>query len=119
MDFPQYNERVYKYASHKHIDCPVMGLVEEIGELTGHIARYQRMCQLSSEEVLQEVRDPQGAIATQLRDKIIKEMGDILMNLNTLAQDINTSLDVIATINANKLDDRASRGVLNGDGDYR
>lgn len=53
------------------------------------------------------------------REKMKKEIGDVLWHLATLASDNELSLNEIALENINKLRDRAERNVLQGSGDNR
>jgi len=53
------------------------------------------------------------------RDKIISEAGDVLWNLAAILNDCGLSLEIVARKNLMKLEDRAARGVIMGDGGER
>lgn len=53
------------------------------------------------------------------REKLKKEVGDVLWYVAMLATDLGLSLDEIAAANVAKLRDRASRGVIHGSGGDR
>ena len=53
------------------------------------------------------------------RDKVISEAGDVLWNLAAVLTDCGLSLEIVARNNLRKLEDRAARGVLKGDGGER
>ena len=53
------------------------------------------------------------------RDKVMSEAGDVLWNLAAVLTDCGLSLEIVARNNLRKLEDRAARGVLKGDGGER
>lgn len=79
----------------------VLGLVGEAGEV--------------AEKTKKLLRD-----STKLdRDDIIKEIGDVVFYATALANYFDSSLAEVLEMNMNKLNDRASRGVIKGSGDDR
>ena len=79
----------------------VLGLVGEAGEV--------------AEKTKKLLRD-----STKLdRNDIIKEIGDVVFYATALANFFDSSLAEVLEMNMNKLNDRASRGVLQGSGDNR
>jgi NTP pyrophosphatase (non-canonical NTP hydrolase) len=80
---------------------PVFGLGEETGEVLGLFAKAIRK---------------QGEVD---KEKVKKELGDVLWNLSQLAADNGFSLSEIAHSNIAKLSDRAKRDVIIGSGDDR
>lgn len=81
----------------------VIGLAGEAGEVANKFKKYMR-----GDKVL-----------TAIKDEIADEMGDILWYLAALANELDLSLDDIARRNLEKLDDRANRNIIKGDGDNR
>lgn len=53
------------------------------------------------------------------RDDIIKEIGDVVFYATALANYFDSSLAEVMEMNMKKLDDRAARGVIKGNGDNR
>ena len=53
------------------------------------------------------------------RDKVISEAGDVLWNLVAALNDCGIPLEIVARKNLQKLQDRAERGVIMGDGGDR
>lgn len=53
------------------------------------------------------------------RDKVMSEAGDVLWNLAAVLNDCGLSLEIVARNNLRKLEDRAARGVIKGDGGER
>lgn len=79
------------------------GLFEEVGEVAGTFKKYER-------------GDFGGVV---FRERLSKELGDVLWYLSQVALDNNMQLDDIAKANLAKLDDRRARMQLQGDGDTR
>lgn len=65
------------------------------------------------------LRDDQGVLTDQARIALAKEAGDLLWYVARLASEIEMPLEVIASINLDKLSSRAERGTLTGSGDDR
>ena len=98
-----YQNKAVKTAIYPHtaqITYPAMGLANEAGEVLGKVKKI--------------VRD-----GTFNRSDIIDELGDVLWYAAALARDLDVTLSEVASINLNKLEDRAKRGVLKGSGDKR
>ena len=53
------------------------------------------------------------------KDNTIKELGDVLWYLSQLAQAVGSSLEEVADVNIDKLQDRKKRDVIGGSGDDR
>ena len=84
---------------------PALGLAGEAGEV--------------EERVKKMIRDSDLQVTSDLKDKIRKELGDVLWYVSQLATELGMSLDDIATCNLGKLDSRTARGVIGGEGDDR
>lgn len=83
----------------------VFGLVGESGEV--------------AEKFKKLIRDKQGKISDNDRREIIKELGDILWYVNSVAHLLGSSLDEVAEKNLDKVLSRKARGVTTGSGDNR
>jgi NTP pyrophosphatase (non-canonical NTP hydrolase) len=108
MDFKEYQEEAVKtaiYGTKNTIIYPALGLANEAGEVLGKIKKV--------------LRDNDGVYTPDKIAGIAGEIGDVLWYMAALARDLNISLDEIAQDNINKLKDRASRGVIQGNGDNR
>jgi len=92
-------------AIYKHWLYPYLELCGEAGEV--------------AEKVKKILRDKDGKINTNDREKIAYELGDVLWALSNAAYDIGYSLQEIAEMNLEKLADRKRRNVIRGDGDVR
>lgn len=64
-------------------------------------------------------RDDNGVITQEKKTAILGEMGDVLWYLSQLANELDSSLNDVASANVHKLLDRKERGVIGGSGDNR
>lgn len=83
----------------------VLGLSDESGEVLG---KFKKL-----------LRDKQGAISDEDKKEIMKELGDVLWYVNSVAHLLGYSLEEVASANIEKLASRKQRGKLHGSGDNR
>ena len=83
----------------------VLGLVGESGEV--------------AEKFKKLLRDHHGELSDATKAELVKELGDILWYVNSVAHLIGSSLEEVARLNNEKLASRQQRGVLRGSGDNR
>ncbi len=83
----------------------VLGLCGESGEV--------------AEKFKKLIRDQHGQLSEQDRQAIIKELGDVLWYVTSLAHLLGSSLEEVARINNQKLASRRDRDQLHGSGDDR
>lgn len=81
-----------------------LALAEELGEYCGKLKRYLR----GDYEHLEDFRQAE-----------LKELGDILFYVTSLANAAGFTLAEVMAENRNKLEDRAQRGTIKGTGDNR
>ena len=109
FDFSGYQKAAARTAGLVATDHPIvyptLGLVNEAGEVAGKVKKI--------------FRDRQGVITDADRQALTLELGDVLWYLSELCTRIGISLEDVAEQNIAKIADRASRGVLHGDGDHR
>jgi NTP pyrophosphatase (non-canonical NTP hydrolase) len=107
--FKDYQKECAKYAKYPVIGekfvYPVLGLGDEAGEVLGKVKKL--------------FRDEGGVVTDNFKDKIKKELGDVLWYLAQCCTEFDLSLEDVARTNINKLDDRVQRGKLQGSGDDR
>lgn len=83
----------------------VYGLVEEGGEVAG---KFKKL-----------IRDKGGVINDEARGELLKELGDVLWYVNSVASLLGSSLEEVAQKNLDKVLSRKERGVIAGSGDNR
>ena len=101
MYIDDYLDFVKSVSMNPSIEHEFSGLVEEVGELAGHIKRLYR--------------DKKNYD----REAVKKELGDIYWYLTKLTDDFGFLPSDVLTANVAKLTDRAERRVLRGSGDNR
>ena len=115
MQFNDYSTKAIstltdKY-SHKYGDvdarlmAQILGLSGESGEV---MEKFKKI-----------LRDKNGEISENDCDAIIKELGDVLWYVNSIAHLLGCSLEEVARRNNDKLLSRQSRGKIRGSGDDR
>lgn len=83
----------------------VLGLIGEAGEVA---EKYKKI-----------IRDKAGTISSADKTEIVKELGDVLWYVSTMASYLGVSLEDVAAGNLEKLFSRRDRGVQRGSGDNR
>ena len=72
-----------------------------------------------ADKIKKAIRDADCIITGVRREDIAKELGDTLWYIAQLSRDLGYSLEEIAQMNMQKLNDRLKRGVIGGSGDNR
>src|SRR5215208_8454199 len=100
------SRRTAGYAAIGHsVIYPILGLVNEAGEVAGKIKKV--------------FRDKAGEISEETREALKAELGDVLWYIAQVATELGLSLDDIAEYNIAKLYERLERGKIRGEGDNR
>ena len=109
MGMEQYQSRAQETAIYpgkgENLYYPTIGLNGEAGEV--------------AEKVKKLMRDSDGMLVAEIRNAILKELGDVLWYVTDLAVEIGSSLAEVAEENIKKLSSRKKRGTLHGSGDER
>ena len=79
----------YSYIDHPNLPYFVLGLVGEAGEV--------------AEEIKKLIRDGEGTLTPERRERIALEMGDVLWYLVQIGDEIGYPLDTIAEMNIKKI----------------
>lgn len=88
------------------------GMLEKIMGLTGEAGEV-------SDKFKKVIRDKNGVLSPEDREEIIKELGDTLWYIASIARYLDAPLSEVAEKNVEKLYSRLERGVLAGNGDNR
>lgn len=84
---------------------PILGLVNEAGEVAGKLKKV--------------LRDDNGHISDVALESIKAEVGDVLWYVAAICTDLGFSFGDVVEANLVKLASRQERGVLGGSGDNR
>jgi NTP pyrophosphatase (non-canonical NTP hydrolase) len=109
MDLDEYQQKARLTAKYPNVGnnlwYPALGLNGEAGEV--------------AEKVKKIYRDKEGKFTVWDANEIAKELGDVLWYIAGIASELGVTLNNIAHMNIGKLQSRASRNTLHGDGDNR
>lgn len=92
-----------------HLKCKLGG---EAGEFLEHVGKASR-------DDGWDMRDGPDTLSPERRMSLLKELGDILWYVVTLAAVLKSNLAEIMLLNIQKRDGRKQRGTLKGSGDDR
>lgn len=87
----------------------VLGLCGEAGEFAEKVKKAYRN---SGARSFDDLTDEE-------RRRLLDELGDVLWYVNEIAFQMGSSLEEVARMNNEKLEDRATRGVIRSEGDER
>jgi NTP pyrophosphatase (non-canonical NTP hydrolase) len=104
-EYQRLSRRTAEYPREAWLAYPALGLAGEAGEVAEHAKKA--------------IRDDAGAVSSQRREMMAKELGDVLWYVAQLASELELDLDEVAQANLDKLLSRQRRGVLSGSGDDR
>ena len=114
-----YQKRALNTAVFERNDYPLVALGEEVGEVMGKIAKFGRKNNMSVEQVVNAIANPQTSAVQELREQVGKELGDVLWQWAVLAKILGFNAFDVAALYLMKLQDRQARDVINGEGDNR
>lgn len=103
------SQRFAKYPEEHNVLYPLLALQEEVGEVSGKIAKHLRKGGQLDDFIIED----------EQREPLLKELGDVLWQLAALCNGLHIGLDEVAEINLRKLQGRDKRGTLVGEGDER
>ena len=113
MSFDEYQKQIKKYDLMEPEDGVVsMGMVEKMLGLTGEAGEV-------ADKVKKIVRDKGGKISEDDKEEIVKELGDVLWYVATIARYLNVPLSDVVEKNIEKAESRRLRGKIHGSGDNR
>lgn len=119
MQLNDYQERAMQTCMQSSNNFAYMsfGLVGEVGELMGKIAKHIRKENISIEN--NQIIDNDEKLSRSDIELIISELGDIQWFVAGLAQSLGYSLEEVCEYNLEKLQSRKQRNKIDGDGDNR
>ena len=109
MDFNKYQKLARKTAIYpnmgNNLSYPTLGLCGETGEVAEKVKKF--------------FRDSESKMTLDLRDNLVKEMGDVLWYLSAMASELKVDFSEVAKANVEKLAKRERENKLHGSGDNR
>ncbi|QFG07952.1 nucleotide pyrophosphohydrolase [Streptomyces phage Intolerant] len=111
MDFPQYQQQATETAVYPGqgqgtgLAYVALGLAGEAGEVANKVKKI--------------LRDKGGVLNVRDAAEIAEEAGDVLWYLAQLCTELGADIGQVAALNLAKLESRAMRGKLQGNGDHR
>ena len=113
MDFDEYQKKAAKYdLSEATTDLKAVGFIEKVLGLTGEAGE-------TSDKIKKILRDKDGIVSDEDSDLVVKELGDTLWYIASIARYLGVSLSEVAEGNLDKLESRLRRNKLHGEGDKR
>ena len=96
---------IYPGAGEGELAYPALGLSGESGEVADIVKKI--------------IRDNEGEITGEVRDKLKKELGDVMWYIAALCSELELDMSEVCQLNLDKLNSRKERNVLQGSGDDR
>jgi NTP pyrophosphatase (non-canonical NTP hydrolase) len=93
------------YDKEYNLVYPVLGLVNEAGEVAGKVKKL--------------MRDDNGQLTEERFNDILSELGDVLWYVTATADDLGVTISDVFFNNYMKLKSRQERGMIKGSGDHR
>lgn len=93
---------------------PRLALAEEVGELLGKLAKFERDVVGKSMSI-----EDYATAYVKLKNDVKLEAGDVLWQLARVLNDLGITMQEAAEANVDKLESRKQRNVLGGSGDHR
>ena len=113
MDFDEYQKRAKKYDMGEPGGGVMAGaFMEKVLGLAGESGE-------AADKVKKIIRDHDGELSEEDRAALLKELGDVLWYVASVARYLDEPLSKVAEGNLDKLESRYQRGKLGGSGDER
>jgi NTP pyrophosphatase (non-canonical NTP hydrolase) len=113
MEFNEYQERAAKYdLAQATADLKAPGFIEKVLGLVGEAGE-------TADKIKKLIRDKDGVISDEDRELVVKELGDTLWYIASIARYLDVSLSDVAEGNLEKLESRWQRNLIHGAGDER
>lgn len=113
MNFNEYQKSLIKcdLCNGQVGEMPI-GLIEKVLGLAGEAGE-------TVDKFKKIFRDKNGVISEEDKQEIVKELGDVLWYVATIARYLDVPLEEVVAKNVEKMESRLKRGVLHGEGDNR
>ena len=112
MQFDEYQEKIREFDFYEPGEVTDVGFVEKVLGLAGEAGE-------TADKVKKLLRDKNGEISDEDRDEIVKELGDVIWYVASIARYLGVPFSEVARKNVEKLTSRKERNKLHGAGDNR
>lgn len=113
MQLDLYQKMASKYdLSEATSDLKAVGFIEKVLGLVGEAGE-------TADKIKKVLRDKDGAFSDEDKELIVKELGDTLWYIASIARYLGVPLSEVADRNIAKLEDRWQRNQIHGEGDKR
>ncbi|MBQ2628173.1 MAG: nucleoside triphosphate pyrophosphohydrolase family protein [Kiritimatiellae bacterium] len=113
MDLNKYQRRVAEFDLFETaVDLKAPGFLEKVLGLVGEAGE-------AADKIKKIIRDKGGYASEEDRDAIVKELGDVLWYVASIARYLDVPLSNVAEGNIAKLESRKRRNKISGEGDER
>ncbi|MBQ3436706.1 nucleoside triphosphate pyrophosphohydrolase family protein [Candidatus Saccharibacteria bacterium] len=113
MNFDEYQKKASKYDLAKATDnLKDVGFIEKVLGLVGEAGE-------TADKIKKLLRDKDGVVSDENKDLVVKELGDTLWYIASIARYLEVPLSEVADGNIEKLESRWQRNKLHGEGDKR
>ena len=113
MEFDEYQKKAAKYdLAEATSDLKSVGFIEKVLGLVGEAGE-------TADKIKKILRDKDGEASDEDRALVVKELGDTLWYIASIARYFDISLSEVASGNIEKLESRRQRNKLHGEGDER
>ena len=113
MEFNEYQEKAKKYDLAKATsDLKAPGFIEKVLGLTGEAGE-------TADKFKKILRDKDGVMSDEDKGAVVKELGDVMWYVASIARYLDVPLSEVAKNNLEKLESRMERNRLRGEGDER
>lgn len=113
MEFDEYQKKAAKYdLADATSDLKSVGFIEKVLGLVGEAGE-------TADKIKKILRDKDGKASDEDRALVVKELGDTLWYIASIARYFDISLSEVASGNIEKLESRRQRNKLHGEGDER
>lgn len=104
-DYQMFVRQTKVYDKEYNLVYPVLGLVNEAGEVAGKVKKL--------------MRDDNGQLTQERFSEIVDELGDVLWYITATADDLGITISDVFYLNYQKITSRKQRGMIKGSGDNR
>jgi len=114
MKANDYQTDAQSFAVYPGKEYPFLALSEEVGEVSGKLAKYVRKNKKTLTEALDDAQE-----GSQLHEDLTGELGGVLWNLSACCSELGINLSDLMADNIKTLEGRKKRGTIIGSGDNR